>query len=163
VIVLDPVFFNDAPVTVLNFLQYMEDEFYDGTIFHRVIPDFVVQGGSFLPGLVQQEPLRDPIVNEFDPSRSNVAGTVAMAKISGDPDSATSGFFFNVADNSDNLDNQNGGFTVFAEVADMSVVNDITAVETGTAEGPNGSTIENVPLEDIVIEQARITTAEEGS
>jgi len=157
VIILDPLFFRQAPVTVLNFLQYVEDGFYDGTIFHRVIPDFVVQGGTFLPGLVRQEPLRDPIPNEFDPSRSNVAGTVAMAKISGDPDSATSGFFFNLVDNSENLDNQNGGFTVFARVWNMDVVNDIATVPTTTKQTPDGATLENVPVEDIVIDHARIT------
>ncbi len=123
---------DDAPVTTENFLQYVEDGFYDGTIFHRVVPDFVVQGGGFLPGNVAQEGVRDPIVNEFSPSRSNVRGTVAMAKLGGDPDSATSQFFFNLDDNSgppSNLDTQNGGFTVFANVVEgMDVVDSIAAV-----------------------------------
>lgn len=120
---------DDAPVTTANFLQYVEDDFYDGTIFHRVVPDFVVQGGGFLPGMVRAEGVRDPIVNEFSPNRSNVRGTVAMAKLPNDPDSATSEFFFNLGDNSNNLDNQNGGFTVFANVVEgLDVVDQIAAV-----------------------------------
>lgn len=120
---------DDAPVTTANFLQYVEDGFYDGTIFHRVATDFVVQGGGFLPGMIQQAGLRDPIVNEFDALRSNVRGTVAMAKLGSDPDSATSQFFVNISDNSANLDNQNGGFTVFATVIEgMDVVDAIAAV-----------------------------------
>lgn len=123
---------DDAPITTENFLQYVEDGFYDGTIFHRVVPDFVVQGGGFLPGNVPQEGVRDPIVNEFDPDRSNVRGTVAMAKVGGNPDSATSQFFFNLVDNGGppaNLDTQNGGFTVFASVVEgLDVVDAIAAV-----------------------------------
>ena len=120
---------DDAPVTTANFLQYVEDGFYDGTIFHRVVPNFVVQGGGFLPGMVAPDGLRDPIVNEFSPNRSNVRSTVAMAKVGGNPDSATSQFFVNLADNSGNLDNQNGGFTVFANVIQgMNVVDAIAAV-----------------------------------
>jgi peptidyl-prolyl cis-trans isomerase A (cyclophilin A) len=138
-----------TPVTSLNFLQYVEDGFYDGTIFHRVVPDFVVQGGGFLPGPDMLEPdgLRDPIVNEFSPDRSNVRGTVAMAKVGGDPDSATSQFFFNLADNSANLDNQNGGFTVFATVAEgQDVVDAMAEVE---LDGES-------PVDDIVISMAKI-------
>ncbi|MBK8268426.1 MAG: peptidylprolyl isomerase [Planctomycetes bacterium] len=121
---------DDAPVTTANFIQYVEDGFYDGTIFHRVVPNFVVQGGGFLPGMVQPDGLRDPIVNEFSPSRSNLRSTVAMAKVGGNPDSATSQFFVNLNDNSGNLDNQNGGFTVFANVIEgMSVADAIAAVE----------------------------------
>ncbi|MBX3395147.1 MAG: peptidylprolyl isomerase [Phycisphaerae bacterium] len=120
---------DDAPVTTSNFLQYVTDGFYDGTIFHRVVPDFVVQGGGFLPGLVRPEGRRPPIVNEFSPTRSNLRATVAMAKVGGDPNSATSEFFVNLKDNSQNLDNQNGGFTVFARVIEgMDVVDDIAAV-----------------------------------
>ena len=141
----------------MNFLQYVADDFYDGTIFHRIIPGFIVQGGSFLPDLIKQEPVRDPIVNEFDPLRSNVAGTVAMAKLGGDPDSATSGFFFNLVDNSSNLDNQNGGFTVFAEVLmNMLVVEDMAEVETSSQTTPEGGVLDNVPVEDIILEKATI-------
>lgn len=133
---------DDAPITTDNFLQYVEDGFYDGTIFHRVVPDFVVQGGGFLPGMVMQDGLRDPIMNEFSPSRSNLRGTVAMAKLGGDPDSATSQFFFNLDDNSSNLDNQNGGFTVFANVVEgLDVVDAIAGVDL------NGE----MPVEDVLL------------
>jgi len=137
---------DDAPVTTANFLQYVRDRFYDGTIFHRVVPGFVVQGGGFLPGMVAQSGLRDPIVNEFSPNRSNVRATVAMAKVGGNPDSATSQFFVNLADNSQNLDNQNGGFTVFARVVEgMDVVDAIAAVPL------NGEQ----PVDDVLLIRAR--------
>jgi cyclophilin family peptidyl-prolyl cis-trans isomerase/chitodextrinase len=136
---------DDAPITTENFLQYVEDGFYDGTIFHRVAPDFAIQGGGFLPGLEKLEGLRDPIVNEFSADRSNVRGTVAMAKIGGDPDSATSQFFVNLEDNSENLDNQNGGSTVFATVIEgMDVVDAIAAVP---LDG-------EVPIDDVVLHRA---------
>lgn len=136
----------DAPITTANFLQYVEDDFYNGTIFHRIVPDFVVQGGGFLPGMVPQSGLRPPIQNEFSPLRSNIRGTLAMAKIGGDPDSATSQFFFNLGDNSANLDNQNGGFTVFANVIiGMDVVDRIAEVPL------NGET----PVDDVLIIEAR--------
>lgn len=127
----------DAPITTANFIQYVEDGFYNGTIFHRVVPGFVVQGGSFLPGNVSPGGIRPPIQNEFSPTRSNIRGTVAMAKLPSSPDSATAGFFFNLADNSSNLDNQNGGFTVFANVIEgLSVVDAMAAVPL-TGEMPN--------------------------
>lgn len=133
---------DDAPITTSNFLEYVEDGFYNGTIFHRVVPDFVVQGGGFLPGMVMQDGIRDPIRNEFSPDRSNLRGTVAMAKLGGDPDSATSQFFFNLGDNSMNLDNQNGGFTVFANVIQgLDVIDAIAAVDL------NGET----PVEDVIL------------
>jgi cyclophilin family peptidyl-prolyl cis-trans isomerase len=143
------VLLEEAPVTSLNFLRYVDQGFYDGTIFHRVVPDFVVQGGGFLPGMEQPEGLRDPIVNEFSPDRSNLRATVAMAKLSDDPDSATSQFFFSLADNSDNLDNQNGGFTVFARVIEgMDVVDAIAEVDLVGEETP----VEEVLLEEATIE-----------
>ncbi len=150
-----------APITVVNFLQYVEDGFYDDTIFHRVIPDFVVQGGGYLPGLVEQDGVRDPITNEFSPDRSNVRGTVAMAKVGGNPDSATSQFFFNLSDNSGdpaNLDTQNGGFTVFARVTEdtMEVVDEIGRVQTGPQPVPEGGTFDDVPLEDVLVERASV-------
>jgi cyclophilin family peptidyl-prolyl cis-trans isomerase len=117
----------------------------------------VVQGGGFLSGLVKKAGVRAPIVNEFSPDRSNVAGTVAMAKLGDDPDSATSQFFFNLADNSENLDNQNGGFTVFARVIEgMNVVNDMGQVVTSTRQLPDGGSLENVPAEDIILQSATI-------
>jgi len=112
-----------TPITVTNFLNYVNDGDYEGTFFHRVLDDFVVQGGgfvydgpenSFFAGGTSEIPTDDPIVNEFN--LSNTRGTIAMAKLPDDPDSATSQWFFNLTDNSENLDNQNGGFTVFAKV-----------------------------------------------
>ncbi len=139
---------DDAPITTANFLQYVEDGFYDGTIFHRVVPDFVVQGGGFLPGMVKQDGVRDPIVNEFSPERSNLRGSLAMAKLGGDPDSATSEFFFNLGDNSSNLDTQNGGFTVFAHVIEgVDIVDMIATVPLGGNSG-------NTPIDDVILIRA---------
>jgi len=111
-----------TPLTVKNFLNYVDSNRYDNTVIHRSPANFVVQGGGFKANGTSPNTTLDhiqqdaPVPNEFDSKRSNVTGTVAMAKVGGDPNSATSEFFFNVADNSSNLDNQNGGFTVFANV-----------------------------------------------
>jgi peptidyl-prolyl cis-trans isomerase A (cyclophilin A) len=106
-----------TPVTVTNFLDYVTDNYYTNTVVHRVAPDFVVQGGGFVfSGELPFTALvpNDPIQNE--PIYSNVKGTISMAKQGGAPNSATSQWFFNLADNSSNLDRQNGGFTVFGQV-----------------------------------------------
>ncbi|MFL3656489.1 MAG: peptidylprolyl isomerase [Opitutales bacterium] len=104
-----------APLNVANFLNYVDDGDYNNTIIHRSIPGFVIQGGSFTATFpVVAIPTDDSVVNEF--SLSNLRGTVSMAKLADDPDSATSGFFISLADNSEILDPQNGGFTVFARV-----------------------------------------------
>lgn len=114
----------NAPITTANFINYIRTGRYDNTFFHRLVSGFVLQGGGFslkdpLPtgtpkfDAVQTDPA---IQNEFDTHRSNVAMTIAMAKLGGNPNSATSQFFFNLADNASNLDNQNGGFTVFGHV-----------------------------------------------
>lgn len=107
-----------APNTVANFLNYVRNNAYNGTFIHRSLPGFVLQGGGYyhLSSLYLEIPTDPPIVNEFDPSRSNVRGTIAMAKVENDPDSATSQWFFNLVDNSADLDEQNGGFSVFGEV-----------------------------------------------
>ena len=118
------LFDSQAPQTVANFLSYVTNNVYDDTIIHRAVSDFIVQGGGYTPvsdstgNVTALNPLASygPIPNEFSPSRPNVAGTIAMAKLGGDPNSATNQWFFNVADNSSNLDNQNGGFTVFGQV-----------------------------------------------
>ncbi len=135
-----------TPITASNFLNYIDDgngnRRYDGIFFHRSISGFVIQGGGFkydpaagdfgteasTPHILQD----DVILNEFDLSRSNLRGTVAMAKLGGNPDSASSEWFFNLADNSANLDNQNGGFTVFGRVlgAGMTLVDSIAALAT---------------------------------
>jgi len=114
-----------APVTVANFLSYVNNGDYDNTFFHRSVVGFILQGGGFevITNVITQIPQMDPIANEF--GASNIRGTLAMAKLSGDPDSATSQWFINLADNSTNLDNQNGGFTVFGQVDNMSVVDNI--------------------------------------
>ncbi|MFT6437852.1 MAG: cyclophilin family peptidyl-prolyl cis-trans isomerase [Candidatus Azotimanducaceae bacterium] len=121
-----------APNTVQNFLNYVERGAYDGTFFHRSVPGFVIQGGGFAyDAATNQAPgiaVDPPVVNEF--GESNIRGTVAMAKTAAGPDSATSQWFVNLSDNSANLDNQNGGFTVFARVIGdgMLVVDAIAAL-----------------------------------
>ena len=139
---------SDAPGTVQNFLNYVEDSDYSNSVFHRSVADFIVQGGGFtiLDNVVSEIPTDDPIVNEF--SLSNLRGTVAMAKLGNDPDSATSQFFFNVSDNSDNLDNQNGGFTVFARAigSSIDVVDEINALATFDASASLGGAFSDLPL-----------------
>ena len=140
-----------APVTVQNFMSYVNaaaGSNYDGTFFHRSINNFIVQGGGFyvpVDGLATPVPTQPPIVNEF--GISNTRGTIAMAKLGGDPDSATNQWFFNTADNSANLDNQNGGFTVFGTVTSgMEVVDAIEALPAFDLDGPGSATFDNVPL-----------------
>lgn len=143
-----------APITCKNFEQYVRDGFFDGTIFHRVIKGFMVQGGGFTPDM-KQKPTRDEIKNEADNKLQNLKGTIAMARTP-DPDSASSQFFINVADNAfldHTAPTANGwGYCVFAKVTDgMDVVMDITTVETG-----NNGMHQDVPTEAIVIEKAQI-------
>ena len=126
------LFDNIAPLSVQNFLNYVNDGDYDGTFIHRSVPGFVIQGGGYIfdpaSGTANHIPTDAPVVNEF--SLSNVRGTVAMAKLGGDPDSATSEWFINLVDNSADLDNQNGGFTVFGQVINngMRVADAIAAL-----------------------------------
>ncbi len=109
-----------APKTVANFLAYVNSGAYANSFIHRSMPGFVIQGGGYTwdsgLGAPKAVPALAPVINEFSPTRSNVRGTIALAKLGGDPNSATSEWFFNLADNSANLDNQNGGFTVFGRV-----------------------------------------------
>ena len=119
-----------SPNTVANFLNYVRDGDYDGTFFHRAIPGFILQGGGFsmgTNGVVSEVPSDPPVANEF--RLSNIRGTIAMAKLAGDPNSATNQWFVNLTENSANLDAQNGGFTVFARVLGdgMGVVDAIAA------------------------------------
>ncbi len=113
-----------APVTCANFLRYVNEGAYDNSFFHRSMPGFIIQGGGFAVEHVESDsyvrdiPTYDPIINEYSPDRSNLFGTIAMAKTDVGPDTATSQWFFNLNDNSANLDNQNGGFTVFGNVVD---------------------------------------------
>jgi cyclophilin family peptidyl-prolyl cis-trans isomerase len=125
---------DEAPETVQNFLGYFERGDFVNSFFHRLMPGFVLQGGGFRYTAAdgyQRIPQDPPVANDPDPvNRSNVRGTVAMAKLGGDPDSATNQFFINLGNNAANLDNQNGGFTVFARVVaeDMAVVDAIAAL-----------------------------------
>ncbi|MEQ9617979.1 MAG: peptidylprolyl isomerase [Deltaproteobacteria bacterium] len=140
-----------APITVENFLGYVNDGFYDGTVFHRVIPNFMIQGGGFTPDL-DQKSTKAPIKNEAENGLKNERGTLAMARTQV-VDSATSQFFINLADNSF-LDNgvRDYGYAVFARVVDgMDVVDEIAAVETG-----NKGMMGDVPQEDVVIESVKV-------
>jgi peptidyl-prolyl cis-trans isomerase A (cyclophilin A) len=122
-----------TPVAVINFLNYVNSGAYTSSVYHRSMPGFIVQGGGFryngVPGVLDNIPTNAGILNE--PILSNVAGTIAMAKFGDDPNSATSQWFFNLADNSANLDLQNGGFTAFGEVVGngMDVVNAIAGLQ----------------------------------
>lgn len=150
VLELDP---QKAPRTVENFVQYVNDGHYNGTVFHRVIPNFMIQGGGFTPEM-QQRPTRGPIGLESRNGLSNVRGSVAMARTSV-PDSATAQFFINVQDN-DFLDQSKSsdghGYTVFGRVVSgMDVVDRIRAVPTGRR-GMHG----NVPVEPIIILNATL-------
>ncbi len=148
-----------APLNVANFLSYVDDGTFDNTIIHRSIADFVIQGGSFTATLpVESVVTRDPVVNEFN--LSNLRGTLSMAKLPDLPDSATSGYFINMADNSEELDTQNEGFTVFARVigSGMDVADAIHAVPTYSLYLDNsGFPYDNFPLggeadDDVTVE-----------
>ena len=147
------VFEDEAPKTAANFLQYVQDGFYDGTIFHRVIPGFVIQGGGFDESY-QQKKTRDPITNEADNGVKNDRGTLSMARTS-DPNSATSQFFVNLSDNAPlNPSRGNAGYAVFGKVTDgMDVVDQIADVPTGRA----GPFRQDAPQEQVVIESAEIS------
>ena len=143
-----------APLSAQNFLDYAEAGHYDNTIFHRVIPGFMVQGGGFEPGM-KQKPCKAPIKNEADNGLKNNVYTLAMARTS-DPHSATAQFFINVADN-DFLNfkapNANGwGYCVFGKVVEgTDVVDKIKGVKTGSA-----GFHQDVPKEDVIIERAEV-------
>ncbi|MDG1250245.1 MAG: peptidylprolyl isomerase [Gammaproteobacteria bacterium] len=141
-----------APITVENFIRYVTEGFYDGTIFHRVIPNFMVQGGSFKVDMRQKDG-HGNIQNEANNGLQNVVGSLAMARTSA-PHSASSQFFINVADNGflnfTSESSQGWGYAVFAQVIDgMDVVMAIAEVETATL-GPHG----DVPKEPIIVNKA---------
>jgi peptidyl-prolyl cis-trans isomerase A (cyclophilin A)/peptidyl-prolyl cis-trans isomerase B (cyclophilin B) len=141
-----------APKSVENFLQYVKDKHYDGTVFHRVIDGFMVQGGGFTADL-RQKPTRAPIANEANNGLSNLRGTVAMARTN-DPNSATAQFFINVVDNQrlDHVSPENAytwGYAVFGKViAGMDVVDKMRVVETA----PQGPLPKDVPKTPILIQ-----------
>ena len=148
------LFADKSPVTVENFLSYVDEGHYDGTVFHRVIPNFMIQGGGFTEAL-EEKPTREPIVNESKNKLHNTRGTLAMARTN-DPDSATAQFFINQRSNL-RLDWSPGkdGYTVFGEVLDgMQVVDIIALSDTGAAQamttrGPNR--FQDVPVKPIII------------
>lgn len=143
-----------APKTVANFIKYVQDGFYDGTLFHRVISNFMIQGGGMESGM-RQKTTQAPIENEANNGLGNAVGTIAMARTSA-PHSATAQFFINVADNKflnyQNSTVQGFGYCVFGEVIEgMDVVNKIKLVKTGSRFGH-----QDVPLEDVIIEKAEL-------
>ncbi len=143
-----------APVTVKNFLGYVEESFFDGTIFHRVIPGFMIQGGGFTTEMEQKE-TREAIINEAANGLKNERGTIAMAR-QNDPDSATCQFFINHRDNGslDYVENGKPGYTVFGKVIEgMDVVDAIASVVTTTRMGYN-----DVPVNPVVIKSARVVS-----
>ncbi|MCL1049447.1 peptidylprolyl isomerase [Shewanella abyssi] len=144
----------NAPKTAANFVKYVKEGFYDGTVFHRVIDGFMVQGGGFTEDM-QQKPCGETIENEANNGLSNKVGTLAMARTS-DPHSATAQFFININDNTfldfKSESAQGWGYCVFAEVSEgMDIVNKIKAVNTG-----NRGMHQDVPLEAVIIEKVTI-------
>ncbi len=148
-----------APLTVKNFLTYVRSGFYNGTIFHRVIPGFVIQGGGYTVGY-KKKPTRKPIPNESGNGLSNVRGTIAMARERA-PDSATSQFYINLADNTElNPQPNRSGYAVFGRViSGMNVVEKIAAVPTG----PAGPFEENAPQVPVVINRIVLVRPAPGS
>ncbi len=137
-----------APITVENFLQYVDDQYYDGTVFHRVIKGFMVQGGGFDETLKKKD-TRPPIKLESQNGLGNKRGTIAMARTN-QKNSATSQFFINHVDNA-NLDSYGGGYAVFGKViAGMDVVDKIAKVKTGVKKG-----MRDVPVETVFIQSIR--------
>jgi cyclophilin family peptidyl-prolyl cis-trans isomerase len=144
------LFDKEAPGTIDNFLKYVDDGFFDGTIFHRVVPGFVIQGGGFTEDMSQKK-TQPPIKNEADNGLKNERGTLSMARTS-DVNSATSQFFVNLKDNAF-LDHQRGnfGYAVFARVTEgMDVIDKIAAVETGRRRG-----FDDVPVEPVIMTSVR--------
>lgn len=137
------------PITVANFLGYVNRGDYDKTVFHRSIPGFVLQTGGFTLSPSGSSVLLDSVTTHAgvinEPGISNLRGTLAMAKQAGDSNSATSQWFINLSDNSTNLDSQNGGFTVFGEVEDMTVVDNIITTRVINV----GGAFTNLPLKDL--------------
>jgi cyclophilin family peptidyl-prolyl cis-trans isomerase len=144
------LFEKEAPESVANFTRYIDDGFFDGTIFHRIVPGFVIQGGGFTEDMTQKK-TKPPVKNEADNGLKNKRGTLSMARTN-DINSATSQFFVNLKDN-DFLDNSRGnfGYAVFARVTDgMNVVDKIAAVETGRKSG-----FDDVPTEAVIMKSVR--------
>ncbi len=146
-----------APLSVANFVQYIKDGHYDGTTFHRVIGNFMIQGGGFTPDM-QQKDTRDPIKNEWKNGLKNTRGTISMARTLA-ADSATSQFFINVVDNGGlDMPRDGAAYAVFGRViGGMDVVDAIRNVKTGVKGG-----MSDVPTEDVMITKASLLTADEA-
>jgi len=143
-----------APISAENFATYARDGFFDGTIFHRVIADFMIQGGGYDTELQKRE-TRPPIKLEAGNGLHNTRGTIAMAR-TGDPNSATAQFFINVVDNSAKLDERGGGYAVFGEVLEgMDVADKIRAVPKVN----KGGAFNDLPATPVVIKSARVEGA----
>jgi peptidyl-prolyl cis-trans isomerase A (cyclophilin A) len=144
------LFEKEAPESVANFVRYLDEGFFDGTIFHRIVPGFVIQGGGFTEDMTQKR-TKPPVKNEADNGLKNKRGTLSMARTN-DIHSATSQFFVNLKDN-DFLDHSRGnfGYAVFAQVTDgMDVVDKIAAVKTGRKRG-----FDDVPVEAVIMKSVR--------
>jgi peptidyl-prolyl cis-trans isomerase A (cyclophilin A) len=144
------LFDKEAPESVANFARYIDDGFFDGTIFHRIVPGFVIQGGGFTEDMTQKK-TKPPVKNEADNGLKNKRGTLSMARTN-DINSATSQFFVNLKDN-DFLDHSRGnfGYAVFAKVTEgMDVIDKIAAVETGRKRG-----FDDVPVEAVTMKSVR--------
>jgi len=140
----------DAPLSVANFSRYIDDGFFDGTIFHRIVPGFVIQGGGFTDDMTQKR-TQPPVKNEADNGLKNKRGTLSMARTN-DINSATSQFFVNLKDN-DFLDHSRGnfGYAVFARVTGgMDVIDKIAAVETGRRRG-----FDDVPVDPVIMKSVK--------
>jgi cyclophilin family peptidyl-prolyl cis-trans isomerase len=143
-------FEKEAPISVANFRKYVDDRHFDGTIFHRIVPGFVIQGGGFTEDMTQKK-THPAIKNEADNGLKNERGTLSMARTN-DINSATSQFFVNLKDN-DFLDHSRGnfGYAVFARVTEgMDVIDKIAAVETGRKRG-----FDDVPVEPVIMKSVR--------
>ena len=143
-------FEKEAPISVANFQKYIDANYFDGTIFHRIVPGFVIQGGGFTEDMTQKK-TQPPIKNEADNGLKNSRGSLSMARTN-DINSATSQFFVNLKDN-DFLDHSRGnfGYAVFAKVTEgMDVIDKIAAVETGRRKG-----FDDVPLEPVIMKSVR--------
>lgn len=163
VLELDPA---KAPISVANFMEYVKSGFYDGTVFHRVVPNFVVQGGGFDGQMVQKQ-TRPPIKNEWTNGLKNLKGTISMARLP-NPDSATSQFFLNLKDNA-MLDGANGpGYAVFGKiVAGMNVLDAMGSTRTAMAQATDQSGVRrsfpDVPAEPITLTKASEIPAAEAA
>ncbi|MFN0001961.1 MAG: peptidylprolyl isomerase [Pseudohongiellaceae bacterium] len=154
--------FIKAPISALNFVTYAKEGHYNGTIFHRVINNFMVQGGGFEPGMKEKRKLHPVIQNEADNGLRNLTGTVAMARTS-EPHSASSQFFINVSDNTflnhTSKSSQGWGYAVFGKVTDgMDVINLIKQCKTGSKGGHQDVPVEDVVIKTVTVDESKLPT-----